>query len=111
VLDMPAEYYLDCIRIVFQQHLLPLGQWQVGGERVAPEAITRTALLTVEGEKDDISGTGQTEAALALCAGVRAERKRHLIVPRAGHYGIFSGHRWRDIVYPQVRDLIASAAG
>ncbi len=110
VLDMPAEYYLDCIRIVFQEHLLPRGQWQVGGERVAPEAITRTALLTVEGEKDDISGTGQTEAALALCSGVPAERKRHLTVARAGHYGIFSGHRWRDIVYPQVRDLIAAAA-
>ena len=110
VLDMPAEYYLDCIRIVFQEHLLPRGQWQVGGERVAPEAITRTALLTIEGEKDDISGTGQTEAALALCTGVPAERKRHLTVARAGHYGIFSGHRWRDVVYPQVRDLIAAAA-
>ena len=110
VLDMPAEYYLDCIRIVFQQHLLPRGQWHVGDERVAPEAITDTALLTIEGERDDISGLGQTEAALELCSGAPADRKRHLTIAGAGHYGIFSGHRWRDIVYPQVRDVIASAA-
>ena len=78
VLDMPAEYYLDCIRIVFQQHLLPRGQWQVGGEPVAPEAITGTALLTVEGEKDDISGLGQTEAAIdALLRGPRRSKASH----------------------------------
>jgi poly(3-hydroxybutyrate) depolymerase len=110
VLDMPAEYYLDCIRIVFHQHLLPRGDWHVAGARVAPEAITRTAMLTVEGERDDISGLGQTRAALDLCVGVPADRKRHLTVG-AGHYGIFSGHRWRKLVYPQLRDLIASAGG
>jgi poly(3-hydroxybutyrate) depolymerase len=109
VLDMPAEYYLDCIRIVFQQHLLPRGQWYVGGARVAPESIRRTALLTIEGELDDISGLGQSEAALALCSRIPAARKRHLTVMGAGHYGIFSGRRWREKVYPQVRDFIATA--
>jgi poly(3-hydroxybutyrate) depolymerase len=110
VLDMPAEYYLDCIRIVFQQHLLPRGLWQVDGERVAPEAIDRAALLTIEGELDDISGIGQTRAALDLCTGLPAERKRHLTF-HTGHYGIFSGRRWRETVYPQVRDFIAMADG
>jgi poly(3-hydroxybutyrate) depolymerase len=109
VLDMPGEYYLDCVRIVFQQHLLPRGLWYVRGARVAPEAITRTALLTIEGEHDDISGIDQTRAALDLCRGIPAGRKRHLTVAGAGHYGIFSGRRWRQNVYPQVRDFIAEA--
>jgi poly(3-hydroxybutyrate) depolymerase len=110
VLDLPAEYYLDCIRVVFQQHLLPLGQWHVGGVRVAPEAIAKTALLTIEGEHDDISGIGQTRAAHDLCTGLPADRKKHLTIAGAGHYGIFSGRRWRETVYPQVRDFIAAAA-
>jgi poly(3-hydroxybutyrate) depolymerase len=109
VLDMPAEYYLDCIRVVFQQFLLPRGRWQVGGERVAPAALAGTALMTVEGELDDISGLGQTRAAHDLCTGVPTDRKRHLTVAGAGHYGIFSGRRWREIVYPQLRDFIAAA--
>lgn len=109
VLDMPAEYYLDCIRIVFQQHLLPRGQWYVDGERVAPEAIRDTALLTIEGEFDDISGMGQTEATHRLCTGLNEARMRHLVVEGAGHYGIFSGRRWREIVYPQLRQFIAEA--
>jgi poly(3-hydroxybutyrate) depolymerase len=109
VLDMPAEYYLDCISTVFQQHLLPRGLWRIHDQRVAPEAITKAALLTIEGELDDISGIGQTRAAHDLCRGVAAERKRHLNVAGAGHYGIFSGRRWREIVYPQVRSFIAAA--
>jgi poly(3-hydroxybutyrate) depolymerase len=109
VLDMPGEYYRDCIRIVFQQHLLPRGMWHVGGQRVAPEAITEASLLTVEGQLDDISGLGQTRAAHELCTGMRAERKHHITVEGAGHYGIFSGRRWRQIVYPQVRKFIAEA--
>jgi poly(3-hydroxybutyrate) depolymerase len=109
VLDMPGEYYLDCVRIVFQQHLLPRGLWYVAGERVAPERITRASLLTIEGELDDISGSGQTRAALDLCSGIAGDRKRHLTVEGAGHYGIFSGRRWREIVYPQVRQFIAAA--
>jgi poly(3-hydroxybutyrate) depolymerase len=109
VLDMPAEYYMDCIRVVFQQHLLPEGKWMVCGERVAPDAITGTSLLTIEGELDDISGRDQTRAALDLCTGIPADHKRHITVEKGGHYGIFSGRRWRQIVYPQVRDFIAAA--
>jgi poly(3-hydroxybutyrate) depolymerase len=109
VLDLPAEYYLDCIRIVFQEHLLPRGLWHVGGERVAPEALTDTSLLTIEGELDDISGPGQTRAAHTLCTGIPNERKHHLTVEGAGHYGTFSGRRWREVVYPRVRDFIAEA--
>jgi poly(3-hydroxybutyrate) depolymerase len=109
VLDMPAEYYLDCIRIVFQQHLLPRGLWHIKTERVVPEAITSAAILTVEGELDDISGPGQTQAAHDLCSGVPLDRRRHLAVAGAGHYGIFSGRRWRETVYPHMRDFIRAA--
>ena len=109
VLDMPGDYYLDCIRVVFHEHLLPRGTWTIGGARVAPEAITRAALLTIEGEHDDISGTDQTRAAQDLCRGIPPTRKRHLTVEGAGHYGIFSGRRWRQSVYPHVRDFIAAA--
>jgi poly(3-hydroxybutyrate) depolymerase len=106
VLDMPGEFYLDTIRIVFQQHLLPLGKWIVDGHRVAPEAIKRTALLTIEGELDDISGLGQTRAAHDLCTGIPARKHEHIEVAGAGHYGIFSGRRWRDVVYPDVSAFI-----
>lgn len=106
VLDMPAEYYLDTIEVVFQQHLLPRGRWDVHGQRVKPADIQRTALLTIEGELDDISGIGQTRAAHDLCSGIETGRKQHLEVPGAGHYGIFSGRRWREVVYPEVRDFI-----
>ena len=106
VLDMPAEYYLDTIKTVFQDHALPLGKWDVAGERVRPQAIRNTALFTIEGELDDISGLGQTRAAHSLCTGIAAKRKRHLTVEGAGHYGIFSGRRWRNVVYPQVREFI-----
>lgn len=109
VLDLPAEYYLDCVRIVFQQYLLPRGLWNIGGELVRPAALSDTALFTIEGELDDISGLGQTQAAHDLCTNIAADRKRHLVVAGAGHYGIFSGRRWRERVYPQVRDFIASA--
>jgi len=106
VLDMPAEYYLDTIHTVFQQFLLPRGLWDVHGERVTPSAITRSALLTVEGELDDISGLGQTQSAHTLCSGIPADRRAHKMIEGAGHYGIFSGRRWREVVYPQVRDFI-----
>jgi poly(3-hydroxybutyrate) depolymerase len=106
VLDMPSEYYLDTIRIVFQEHALPRGVWDVAGKRVAPQAIKRTALFTIEGELDDISGLGQTEAAHDLCTGIKSANKRHLTVKGAGHYGIFSGKRWRNVVYPEVREFI-----
>jgi poly(3-hydroxybutyrate) depolymerase len=113
VLDMPAKYYLDTVRIVFQEHLLPRGLWDVAGERVDPSAIRSnkgggTALLTIEGELDDISGQGQTRAAHALCSGIAPADRQHMTVAGAGHYGIFSGRRWRTQVYPQVRDFIAA---
>ncbi|WP_256647136.1 polyhydroxyalkanoate depolymerase [Thermomonas paludicola] len=111
VLDMPAEYYLDTIRVVFQQQLLPRGEWDVAGERVDPSRIRDCALFTIEGELDDISGQGQTRAAHKLCTGIPDADKNHLTVEGAGHYGIFSGRRWRTQVYPQVRAFIASHAG
>jgi len=111
VLDMPAEYYLQTIRVVFQEFLLPLNQWDVRGEPVRPAAIRDTALLSIEGELDDISGLGQTAAVHDLCTGVANERQQHITVEGAGHYGIFSGRRWRERVYPQVRDFIAKYAG
>jgi poly(3-hydroxybutyrate) depolymerase len=107
VLDLPAEYYLDTIKVVFQDFALVNGSWQVGGEPVRPQDIKTTALLTVEGELDDISGAGQTAAALALCSGIPKTRKRHYDVVGAGHYGIFSGRRWREKAYPEIRDFIA----
>jgi len=111
VLDMDADYYLETIRVVFQEFALVNGTWDVISnngdlERVRPEDIKTTAHFTVEGELDDISGSGQTEAAHELCFNVPKSRQKHLEVKGAGHYGIFSGRRWRDTVYPQVRDFI-----
>jgi poly(3-hydroxybutyrate) depolymerase len=96
--------------VVFQEFLLPRGQWHVRGERVDPSAIRDTALLSIEGELDDIAGLGQTEAAQALCTGIPAARRSHFIVEGAGHYGIFSGRRWREVVYPKVRDFFHAQA-
>jgi poly(3-hydroxybutyrate) depolymerase len=113
VLDMDAQYYLDTIRVVFQEFDLVNGTWDVKGvdgtiERVRPEDIHNTALLSVEGELDDISGSGQTAAVHTICTGVNKKDQRHLEVEGAGHYGIFAGRRWREIVYPQVKDFILS---
>ncbi len=108
VLDMPAEYYLDTIRIVFQDFALVNGTWKVGHQLVHPQDIKTSALLTIEGELDDISGAGQTRAAHDLCTGIPKSRQFHYDVVGAGHYGIFSGRRWREKVYPTVRDFIAS---
>ncbi len=112
VLDMDAEYYLDTIKVVFQEFALVNGTWDVANpdgipERVRPQDITTTAVFTVEGELDDISGSGQTEAAHGLCSGVPASQRQHLEAKGAGHYGIFSGRRWREIVYPAVKAFIA----
>jgi poly(3-hydroxybutyrate) depolymerase len=111
VLDMDAEYYLDTIKIVFQEFGLVYGTWHVNGELVRPQDIKTTALLTVEGELDDISGSGQTEAAHGLCTGVPAEKHEHYEVKGAGHYGIFSGRRWRDLAYPEIRAFILKHQG
>jgi len=106
VLDMDAAYYLDTVRIVFQEFALARGIWDVAGERVRPAAITTTALFTIEGAHDDISGLGQTEAAHALCTGIPTNRKRHLVADGCGHYGLFAGHRWRESIYPELRASI-----
>ncbi|GAA6119354.1 polyhydroxyalkanoate depolymerase [Acidovorax sp. FG27] len=108
VLDMDADYYLETIKTVFQDYSLVHGTWDVRSpegtpERVRPQDITGTALMTVEGELDDISGSGQTQAAHELCSGIADTDRMHYEVKGAGHYGIFSGRRWRDLVYPQVR--------
>ena len=111
VLDMPAEYYLDTIRTVFQEFALVKGTWEVRNpegkkEFVRPQDITTTALLTIEGELDDISGSGQTRAAQDLCSGIPEKDKKHYEVAGAGHYGIFSGRRWREFAYPEIRAFI-----
>ncbi len=107
VLDMPAEYYLDTIKTVFQDFALVNGTWKVRGQLVRPQDISSTALLTVEGELDDISGAGQTKAAHDLCTGIPQGRRFHYDVIGAGHYGIFSGRRWREKVYPEIKAFIA----
>ncbi|MGO4813244.1 polyhydroxyalkanoate depolymerase [Cupriavidus sp. 2MCAB6] len=107
VLDMAAEYYLDTIRDVFQEFRLAEGTWEIDGKPVRPADIKGAALLTIEGELDDITGAGQTAAAHALCAGIPATRKQHITAAGCGHYGIFSGRRWREEIYPQLRDFIA----
>ena len=111
VLDMDADYYLETIKTVFQDYNLVHGTWDVRSptgkiERVRPQDITTTALFTVEGELDDISGSGQTEAAHDLCTGIVRKERHHLEAKGAGHYGIFSGRRWRDVVYPRVHAFI-----
>ncbi|MCH8180984.1 MAG: polyhydroxyalkanoate depolymerase [Proteobacteria bacterium] len=113
VLDMPAEYYLDTIKTVFQDFALVNGTWKVRNpkgkeELVKPADIKTTALLTVEGELDDISGAGQTRAAHELCTGIPKTRQKHYDVIGAGHYGIFSGRRWREKAYPEIRAFILS---
>jgi poly(3-hydroxybutyrate) depolymerase len=111
VLDMTAEFYLDTIRVIFQEHDLPDGRMLHRGEPVRPQAITRTALMTVEGARDDISGVGQTQAAHRLCTNIPAEMRECLVHPTVGHYGIFNGRRWRDEIQPQVRDFIRANRG
>jgi poly(3-hydroxybutyrate) depolymerase len=111
VLDMPAEYYLDTIKTVFQDFSLVNGTWNVNGELVRPQDIRTTALLTIEGELDDISGAGQTRAAHDLCTGIPKTRQFHYNAVGAGHYGIFSGRRWREQVHPEVCAFIARYGG
>ena len=113
VLDMDADYYLDTIDVVFQDFKLVHGTWDVRNangepERVRPQDIRDTALLSIEGELDDISGSGQTAAVHSICTGVAKNMQRHFEVKGAGHYGIFAGRRWRDMVYPQVKAFILS---
>jgi poly(3-hydroxybutyrate) depolymerase len=111
VLDMDANYYLETIKVVFQDMSLVHGTWDVKNEngqleRVRPQDIKTTALLTIEGELDDISGSGQTRAAHDLCTGIVGTEQTHFEAKGAGHYGIFSGRRWRELVYPEVKHFI-----
>jgi poly(3-hydroxybutyrate) depolymerase len=110
VLDMPAEFYIETIDKVFQQALLAKGQLTYRGRKVNPGAIRRTALLTVEGEKDDICAVGQTAAAHDLCNTLRPHLKRHHLQAGVGHYGTFSGKRWNGQIYPQIRNLVLAVS-
>jgi polyhydroxyalkanoate depolymerase len=109
VLDLTAEFYLETVRLVFQECALPTGklEWQSG--RVEPRAIKRTMLLTVEGERDDICAVGQTAAAHELCSGLRPYLKRHHMQAGVGHYGVFSGNRWTNQIYPLLRNVILAS--
>jgi poly(3-hydroxybutyrate) depolymerase len=106
VLDLTAEFYLETVARVFQDHLLPKGELIWRNRKVDPRAIRRTALMTVEGERDDICSAGQTVAAHDLCSSIFANRKRHHLQPGVGHYGVFSGRKWQTQIYPQVRNMI-----
>ena len=106
VSDLPAEFYIDCIDQVFQRHLLPKGDFIYDGKKVKPEAITKTALLTLEGELDDISGVGQTKAAHTLCSSLPASMRKHHMQKGVGHYGIFNGRKFREHVVPIIVDFI-----
>jgi poly(3-hydroxybutyrate) depolymerase len=106
VMDLPAEFYIETVRDVFQEHLLPLGRLMHRGRTVNPAAIRKMGLMTVEGEKDDICSIGQTLAAQDLCTGVRAYRKVHHMQAGVGHYGVFSGKRWNNEIYPLLRDFV-----
>jgi len=110
VLDLTEEFYLQTIDIVFQQYLLPKGGLDHDGRRVRPERITDIGLMTVEGELDDISGIGQTQAAHALCSGLPDELKLDYVQPSVGHYGVFNGRRFREEIYPRVRHFIWNRA-
>ncbi len=109
VLDLAAEFYLETVRLVFQEHALPRGTLTFQGEKVEPQAIRRTMLLTVEGERDDICAVGQTVAAHDLCSGLRPYLKRHHLQNGVGHYGVFSGHRWTGQIYPILKNVILSS--
>ena len=106
VMDLPAEFYLQTVRTVFQEHALPLGKFEWRGRRVDPSAIRRTALFTVEGERDDICAVGQTLAAQELCSSLRPYMKRHHVQTGVGHYGVFNGRRWSNFIYPIMRNII-----
>lgn len=108
VMDLPAEFYLQTVKTVFQEHALPKGKMMHRGDRIDCSAIRNTALMTVEGERDDICGLGQTEAAQQLCANVPIDERYHYVQPGVGHYGVFNGTRWRTEIQPRIREMIRS---
>ena len=109
VLDLTAEFYLETVQLIFQEHALPRGELQWHGEKVDPSAIRKTMLLTVEGERDDICAVGQTVAAHDLCSKLRPYLKRHHMQAGVGHYGVFSGKRWETQIYPILKNVILSS--
>jgi polyhydroxyalkanoate depolymerase len=106
VMDLPAEFFIETVRDVFQEHLLPQGKLTFRGRPVNPAAVKRMGLMTVEGEKDDICSIGQTLAAQELCTGVRAYRRVHHMQAGVGHYGVFTGRKWNNEIYPLLRDFV-----
>jgi poly(3-hydroxybutyrate) depolymerase len=106
VLDMPAEYYLETIKEVFQEFRLATGTWEIEGKPVRPQDIKTVALFTIEGELDDISGSGQTQTAHELCSSIPLSKKLHFTAPKCGHFGIFSGRRWREVICPKIAEFI-----
>jgi len=106
VMDLPADFYIETVRDVFQDHLLPQGKLSFRGRPVNPAAVRRMGLMTVEGERDDICSIGQTLAAQELCTGVRAYRRVHHMQAGVGHYGVFSGKKWNNEIYPLLRDFV-----
>jgi poly(3-hydroxybutyrate) depolymerase len=111
VMDLSAEFYLQTVETVFIKHALPKGEMTHRGKPVDPSKIKRVALLTVEGEHDDISGVGQTEAAHVLCSNIPPERKTHYLQPGVGHYGVFNGSRFRAEIAPRIADFVLSNNG
>ncbi|NDF12753.1 MAG: polyhydroxyalkanoate depolymerase [Proteobacteria bacterium] len=107
VMDLPAEFYLQTVRLVFQEFALPKGKMVSRGRPVKPEAITKTALLAVEGERDDISGVGQTKAAIDLCKGLPADKKKYHLQKEVGHYGSFNGRRFREEIVPTIFNFVS----
>jgi poly(3-hydroxybutyrate) depolymerase len=110
VMDLAAEYYLQTVETVFIKHALPKGEMTHRGTLVDPSKVTRTALMTVEGEKDDISGLGQTEATHALCSSIPDHRRVHYMQRGVGHYGVFNGSRFKSEIVPRICDFMMSAA-
>lgn len=106
VMDIPAEFYLQTIETVFKEHSLPQGSMKSRGRRVDPSRITKTALLTIEGEKDDISGVGQTKAAIKLCSGIPTHQKQYILQKGVGHYGLFNGRKFREIIVREILDFV-----
>jgi poly(3-hydroxybutyrate) depolymerase len=106
VIDLPAEFYLQTLDVVFQRHLLPKGEMTYLGEKVDPKAVNKTAMLCLEGELDDISGVGQTKAAMGLTKGLAASKKKYHLEPKVGHYGIFNGRKFRSNVVPIIVDFM-----
>ncbi|SOE97982.1 polyhydroxyalkanoate depolymerase, intracellular [Burkholderia sp. OK233] len=108
ILDMAEDYLLDTIRVIFQEQHLARGEWRVGGRRVQPLDLTSTALCTVEGDRDDIAGAGQTHAAHTLCSAIPVQKRCRWTIPDCDHYDLFTGPRWHEVIHPAVVRFWAS---